>query len=292
MPAGFRWSGQVAELAPLVMATAGHHAVQLYEDDAFLVEVLARVVGEAFDAGDAAVTITTGDHRRALETRLSALGIDIDAARAGERYFGFDADEMLARFMTDGTIDGRRFGTAIGMVLDRAAGATRHGQIRAFAEMVARLWGAGARDAALAVEELWNVALRRHRTLSLLCAYPLTAFGSAEDTARFTAMCRHHTHVVPTERYAGLERPGERLRGIAAEQQRAVVLERELTRGSTRELSVACRFCGRVVLRASRIASAEADALTRHLRSVHPGVLGQDPVMLGDVLRLVTIGES
>lgn len=46
MPGGYALNGRVAEFAPLVMATAGTHAVQLYEEDAFLVEILRQMLIE------------------------------------------------------------------------------------------------------------------------------------------------------------------------------------------------------------------------------------------------------
>ncbi len=50
MSDGTQWSGQIAELAPLVMATRGTHVVQLYDDDEFLVRAVARVVREGLAA--------------------------------------------------------------------------------------------------------------------------------------------------------------------------------------------------------------------------------------------------
>src|SRR5690349_15972850 len=162
-----RWSGQVADLAPLVMGTMGTHAVQLYEDDAFLTSILVRVVADGLEAGDAIVVVATRRHRDELAARLVADGIDVEAAADAERYVALDAAETLARFTVDGTPDPARFATVIGGVLDRAGNATVHGRIRAFGEMVALLWADGKRDAALTVEELWNVERRKRRALAL-----------------------------------------------------------------------------------------------------------------------------
>jgi CheY-like chemotaxis protein len=72
--------------------------------------------------------------------------------------------------------------------------------------MVALLWERGARDAALRLEDLWNGLTCRHefpaRSFSLLCAYPLRAFGSREDARRLAAVCEAHDHVRPTARRA------------------------------------------------------------------------------------------
>ena len=47
----------------------GHrgHAVQFYENDGFLIELLSRYVGSALVAGDSAIVVVTPRHREALE---------------------------------------------------------------------------------------------------------------------------------------------------------------------------------------------------------------------------------
>lgn len=289
MPGGYALSGRVAELAPLVMATAGTHAVQLYEEDAFLVEILAHVVGDALENGDAVVTLATRRHQEALDERLALRRIDVGAARDLERYVTLDAETTVAALTADGEIGPDQFDRTIVPALDRAAHATVSGRVRAFGELVSVLWTRGRRDAALELEALWEREQARRRGMSLLCAYPLTAFGSADDTPRFDAMCRHHTHVAPAESYATLDSAGARLRAIAALQQKALVLEGVTARGTRDRVAVACKYCRRTLLEVSRIGSGEADALATHLRSEHPGVLGDAPPMLGEILRQMLV---
>jgi hypothetical protein len=286
-----RWSGQVADLAPLVMGTMGTHAVQLYEDDAFLISILARVVDEGLESGDAIVIVATERHRNALAARLIANGVDVEAAIDEERYIALDALATLERFTVDGMPDPDRFATVIGGVLDRAGNATVHGRIRAFGEMVALLWADGDRDAALKVEGLWNVERRKRRGLSLLCAYPLTVFSSRDDTALFGAMCRDHSHVAPTESYGALATAGERLRAIAQLQQKVLVLEAATARDTAPVLSVVCTRCRCALLRAARIGTVEAELIAEHLLSEHPGVLRSARPMLGEILREVVVDE-
>lgn len=289
MPGGYSLSGRVAELAPLVMATTGTHAVQLYEEDAFLIEILARVIGDALESGDAVVTIATAVHQEALDERLALRRIDVAQARDLERYVSLDAETTLAALMIDGEIGPDRFDATIVPALDRAAHATVGGRVRAFGELVSLLWMRSRRDTALALEALWEGELARRRGFSLLCAYPLTAFGSADDTPRFDAMCRHHTHVGPAESYATLDSAGARLRAIAALQQKALVLEGVTARGVGDRVAVACKHCRRTLLEVSRIGSGEADVLAAHLRAEHRGVLGDAPAMLGEILRQMLI---
>lgn len=289
MPDGYSLSGRVAELAPLVMAASGTHAVQLYEEDAFLIDILSRVVAESLRSGDTVITIATARHREALDERLAHARIDVAAARDVERYIALDAETTLSALTVDGEIDAQTFATLIGGALDRGAKATVGGRVRAFGELVTLLWTRSRRESALRLEGLWEEERIRRRGFSLLCAYPLAAFGAADDTPRFDAMCRHHTHVAPAESYATLDSAGARLRAIAALQQKALVLEGVTTRGTGDAVAVACKHCRRTLLEVSRIGTGEAQELAEHLRREHPGLLGDGPPMLGEILRQMLV---
>src|SRR5438067_6046147 len=68
-----KWQAKLLQLArergvdlavsDFVGKSAHSHAVQFYEDDAFLIEKVARFCGAAFDSGNAAVVIATREHR-------------------------------------------------------------------------------------------------------------------------------------------------------------------------------------------------------------------------------------
>lgn len=86
------------------------------------------------------------------------------------------------------------------------------------------MWRAGKKDAAIGLEQLWNTASRRH-AFSLLCAYPFDLFPGPEDEGSFRRICDCHARILPGEEYAHLSSAEERLREIAALQQRSVALE-------------------------------------------------------------------
>ena len=79
--------------------------------------------------------------------------------------------------------------------------------------MVAVLWAEGAREAALRLEELWN-DLGRQIPFSLLCAYPLKAFGSEAGAEPLQRICNEHTQVIPAESYTALADTDARRRSI------------------------------------------------------------------------------
>jgi hypothetical protein len=284
-----RWSGQVADLAPLVMGTMGTHAVQLYEDDDFLTAILARVVGDGLEAGDAVVVIATERHRQALEAQLVANGVEVEAASDAERYVALDAADTLASFIVDGAPDpaASRRSSA---VLDRAANATVHGRIRAFGEMVALLWADGKRDAALALEELWNVE-RRKRRGSRCSARTRWPCSGSPTTRRASRRCVATT--ATSRRPSAMRRSPRRASGCgpsrsAAEGARARGRERARTVAG---LTVICTRCRTALLRAARIGTGEAERIAEHLRSKHPGVLRSARPMLGEILSEVVIDE-
>jgi PAS domain S-box-containing protein len=221
-----------SQFVPSLAHTPTHerdgHVVQLYTDDAFLIDVLGRFIGGALTVGDAAVVIATKAHRTELQKRLSAHGLDIRKATMQGRFVVLDAAETLPKFMVRGSVDEARFKDLIGGVLTqvrKAVDTTR--RVAAFGELVALLWAAGKPQEAIRVEALWNELAKSH-SFSLLCAYPITGFNNELHIEPFITMCGQHSGVVPSESYLGLSSDEERLRSIAQLQQRAQALENEL----------------------------------------------------------------
>ena len=205
------------------------HVVQFYTDDIALVDAIARFIGGALGAGDAAVIIATDAHRSGIVERLKA-GIDAARATQQERLVMLDAKETLARFMARGLPDARLFEQAIGPTIDQVRAATKDPEgvrVAAFGEMVAILWAEGNHRAAIQLEKLWNNLIKT-RSFSLRCAYPMPGFGRGEYSEPFLQICGEHESVIPTEEYTHLSSGDERLRRITHLQQRAQALEAEV----------------------------------------------------------------
>jgi signal transduction histidine kinase/ActR/RegA family two-component response regulator len=224
------------------------HLVQFYEDDAFLIDTMARFIGAGLGSGDAAVIIATEPHRDALDAQLSKHGLDLAAARHTGRYVTLDAARTLATFMRDDWPDATCFIRSVGRIVERAADGGRCG-IRAFGEMVSLLWADDKRDAAIRLEQLWN-DLAGSTKFSLLCAYPMSAFGDQADAVKLFEICGEHSDVIPAESYSGLVGADARLRRIAELQQKARALETEIAHR-------------RLAEDAERRARAEAEAASR-----------------------------
>jgi len=215
-----------------VEPNCGHpgHVVQLYSNDAFLFDVLSRYVGDAIAAGDGAVVIATKAHQDGLEERLRERGLLTTGSEPGNRYLCLEAGETLSRFMANGSVDESSFMELMNDVITviKSGAGGKDPRITVFGELVALLWAQGKASEAIKVERLWNQLAQKH-SFNLLCAYPISAFGNEKDITPFIEMCSQHSDVIPSESYLQLDNEAERLRSIAQLQQKAQVLEKELT---------------------------------------------------------------
>jgi diguanylate cyclase (GGDEF)-like protein len=213
----------------------GAHLVQFYEDDTFLIKGLTDYVGQALAGGDTAIAIATGDHLARLEKSLATKGLLTEQGSAVQgSYIRLDADMQLPLFMEEGLPDEVRFRDTIGNAILDATEA-HEGNLFVFGEMVALLRASPRcplcppvkHDAAVHVERFFN-SLLTHFPFTLLCAYPLSAFPSAEDMATFHEVCSLHTEVMPAESYDPNIQRESLQRTIAGLQQQAYALSREV----------------------------------------------------------------
>lgn len=232
----------------------GEHVVQFYESDRYLIDVLTRYIGGALRGGEAAVVAATMPHREALDARLRATGVDVDAARADGRYLALDSQETLAAVMGGETPDPEAFARVIGEVVTGAG--RRASGVRVFGEMVALLAAEGRHAASLDLEALWN-RLQREHSFALLCAYPMDHSGGEAVTELFREIHAAHTRVIPAESYSALLTDDDRLREVAMLQHKARWLEAEIAERRRAEERL------RVALATEQAARREAEAAVR-----------------------------
>ena len=219
-------SRPATRLDPPLASTGPGHMVQFYEDDTFLVAAVADFLAGGLAGGQSSIVIATPEHRSDFTLRLRARGFDVDRATNEGRLTMLDAREMLDDFMVDSMPDAERFDARIGGAIAKCACASERPCVRAYGEMVDLLWKDGKVAAAVRLEELWNDLAKRH-SFSLLCAYSMSNFGKADHHDSFTAICRQHEHVFPTERYTQADE-SSRLLEVSMLQQRARALEGEI----------------------------------------------------------------
>jgi len=212
------------------------HTVQFYDDDQFLFDAVGRFLVAGLRAGDRLVVIATEAHLAGFASQLEPHGGRAAIDRG--QLLLLDARQTLAKFMVGDMPDPDLFRGVFSRILTQLGQAGGDGRVRAFGEMVDLLWRDGNSRAAIRLEELWNDAGKEH-AFSLLCAYVMNHFYKQGDAEEFLAVCRNHSHVIPTESFAQLDDPHARLREISLLQQRARALETEL--GYRKELEEALR---------------------------------------------------
>lgn len=202
------------------------HAVQFYDDESFLFDTVGHFLAAGLLAGDGVIVIAREHHRRGFQDRL--VDLDVEAARATGQLVMVDADETLASFMIGDMPDEGLFQDTLARLMATVnSESQRPARVRAYGEMVDILWREGNSSAAIRLEELWNAARERY-DFSLLCAYLMGQFYNEGDAARFMAVCRSHSHVMPAESFADVEDASARLREIALLQQHTRSLEYEV----------------------------------------------------------------
>lgn len=225
-----RTDSPLAPHADVLHPPPGAHAVQMYDRDPFLIDLVARYVGAGLGAGDAAVVFATPAHRASLIEILEMHSFDVPALCARGRLVLLDAQATLDLLLLGGGLDPERFAATLSPALAAAKrAALPRGSVRAYGEVIMLLHAQGCHDAALALEHAWT-RLARDLGFSVLCAYPLDAFHRHEDEAVFLEVARAHSGVFPAESYAMRGGIAERLRSIAHLQQRAGAMETELER--------------------------------------------------------------
>ena len=141
------------ELADIAVAP-GDHVVQFYGDDSELAQTVGRYLRDAVQDGAVAIVIATEAHRRAFGAELEAAGVDLAKGCLDGTLILLDAAATMAAFMQEGQVDHDAFRRVIGSLVLQAGETGR--PVRAYGEMVARLWEAGDVVAAIELEKSWN----------------------------------------------------------------------------------------------------------------------------------------
>lgn len=183
----------------------GGHFVQMFDesDDRPLIRNVGRYLAAGLERGDALLVVANAAHGAALRSAIPG-GCDA-AERAGRARF-VDSGEMLARLMTGGRPDWAHFEREVGRAVRQVRGAGSSGGLRAYGDMVNRLWKARQYAAAIRLEQFWNKLLSRS-SFSLFCAYSVDVLGPGGEgsSASLEGVLCTHTHLIPSESNGRLE---------------------------------------------------------------------------------------
>lgn len=174
----------------------GHFVQFCGADERYLVRNVGRYFFEGLMAGDGLAMIATPAHSDAFIAEMVRLGGDAESALAGGRLVVLDRDTTLDKICVAGQPDKERFEVSVGGALRSLRGE----RLRAYGEMVGKLWGEGRRAEAICLEDLWN-NFQKVVPLSLFCSYTIDIFGDDFHLRSVDPVLCTHTHLFP----AGLD---------------------------------------------------------------------------------------
>jgi signal transduction histidine kinase len=199
------------------------HAVQFYDSDEYLCDVVAEYALDGVTARQPVLIVATPEHRAGIAARLTRLGV---SPLLEPGIVMRDARETLEQFMTGPLLDDARCRSVLSALLRAASAERPEAQVRVFGEIVDLLWRDGHPVAALRLEEIWNELTEQH-AFTLLCGYAMANFTRDTHARPFADICARHARVFPTEGYARMSEDA-RAREVSRLQQRERVLEAEL----------------------------------------------------------------
>jgi hypothetical protein len=152
--------------------------------------------------------VPTATHWKGIRQRLEDEGVDADAAQERGQLTVVDADEFLPHFMRDGMPDSPVFLGLAGDVIAQAAAGGRYPKMRWWGEMVNVLWESGNVNASMKLEDLFD-QLGRQTDIALFCSFRMDNFDGEIQTHMLPRLGSNHSHLIPVEDYARLERAVE-----------------------------------------------------------------------------------
>ncbi|MBA4149075.1 MAG: MEDS domain-containing protein [Verrucomicrobia bacterium] len=215
------WSGLLSSAGPR------DHIVQLYQDQAFLNRAVCRFAAGAIANGEGVILVPTVAHWEAFRPRLEAEGVDVKDAQNRGQLTVVDADELLPRFMRDAMPDAPVFLGLAADVITKARDGERYPKVRWWGEMVNILWEQGNVAASMGLEDQFH-HLAHHHEIAIFCSFVMDNFNSEVHSRMLPRLGTNHSHLIPVEDYARLERAvGEALKDTVGTND-ARVLEEQL----------------------------------------------------------------
>jgi DcmR-like sensory protein len=193
------WGGLLAAAGPK------DHIVQLYQDQQFLNRAVCRFAAGAIANGEGVILVPTAAHWEAFRPRLEAEGVDVNAAQGSGQLTIVDADELLPRFMKDTMPDAPVFLGLAADVIANARGEGRFPKVRWWGEMVNVLWEQGNVAASMSLEDQFD-RLAHHHEIAIFCSFVMDNFNSEVHSRLLPRLGQNHSHLIPVEDYARLER--------------------------------------------------------------------------------------
>jgi hypothetical protein len=193
------WSGLLASAGPR------DHIVQLYQDQQFLNRAVCRFAASAISNGEGVILVPTQAHREAFRPRLEAEGVDVAAVQATGQLTVVDSDELLPQFMRNAMPDAPVFLGLAKEVISKARDGGRYPRVRWWGEMVNVLWERGDVAASMDLEDQFD-RLAREQEIAIFCSFVMDNFNGEVHSRMLPRLGQNHSHLIPVEDYARLER--------------------------------------------------------------------------------------
>jgi MEDS: MEthanogen/methylotroph, DcmR Sensory domain len=193
------WDRLLADVGPR------DHVVQLYQDQGFLNRAVCRFAAAALANGEGVILVPTVSHWNSFCPRLIAEGVDVEAAQKRGQLTIVDAVETLPRFMQDAMPNSPVFLGLAADVVARARGGGRFPKVRWWGEMVNILWERGDVAASMNLEDLFDQLAQKHE-IAIFCSFLMDNFNGEIHTRLLPRLGENHSHLIPVEDYARLER--------------------------------------------------------------------------------------
>jgi hypothetical protein len=193
------WCGLLAGAAPR------DHIVQLYQDQQFLNRAVCRFAAAAIANGEGVILVPTVAHWDAFRPRLEDEGVDVKAAEKRGQLTIVDADDLLPTFMREGMPDSPVFLGLAANVVSQARGDGRYPKVRWWGEMVNLLWERGDVAASMNLEDLFD-HLAHEQDIAIFCSFLMDNFNGDVHARMLPRLGENHSHLIPVEDYARLER--------------------------------------------------------------------------------------
>ena len=193
------WDGLLSSAGPR------DHIVQLYQDQEFLNRAVCRFAAGAISNGEGIILVPTAAHWDAFRPRLESEGVDVTAAEARGQLTVVDADELLPRFMCEAMPDAPVFLGLAADVIGKARDEERYPKVRWWGEMVNILWEQGNVAASMSLEDQFD-RLAKHHEIAIFCSFVMDNFDSEVHSRLLPRLGQNHSHLIPVEDYARLER--------------------------------------------------------------------------------------
>jgi hypothetical protein len=218
------WGGLLASAGPR------DHIVQLYQDQQFLNRAVCRFAASAIANGEGVILVPTAAHWDAFRPRMEAEGVDVTAAQDCGQLTVVDADALLPEFMRDAMPDAPVFLGIAADVIAKARHGGRYPRVRWWGEMVNVLWERGDVAASMDLEDQFDRLAHEHE-IAIFCSFVMDNFNGEVHSRMLPRLGQNHSHLIPVEDYARLERAvADALRDtVGAEEAR--VLEEQLLSG-------------------------------------------------------------